>query len=134
MPLNPVQPLKLTATGDKDFAANDLAERIGGAASVRIEGYSEREFDAVSDRYIAQTTGSVSATQAPTNYLNQSRKAQIRETLRVAVETNRTALFEFTAGQPSIEVTAFIRRNAERVGAKYEITVRLGDANATGNN
>ncbi len=131
--MNSVKPLRLTATGDKDSKASDLATRIGGVASVKIEGYGQREFDAVNDTYIAQTTNSVSATQAPSNYLNQSRKAQIRETLRVAVETGRTALFEFTAGQPSTEVAAFIRRNAERVRAKHEIIVRLGDANVTGN-
>lgn len=130
----PVKPLNLIATGDKDASAIDLAGRIGGTASVRIEGYSKREFDTVNDIYIAQTTNSLSATQTPSNYLNRSRKAQIRETLRIAVETNRTALFEFTAGQPSVEVAAFIQRNAERVAAKYEISVHLGDANVTGNN
>lgn len=120
------KPLNLTPTGDKDPAAVELAARIGGTSSVKIEGYGDREFDAVSDKYIGQTTNSVIATKSPSNYLNPSKKAQLRETLRVAAETGRTALFEFTAGTPSQEVTDFIERNAKRIGARYEVTVRVG--------
>lgn len=128
------KPLKTTPTGDKDSAAVSLALRIGGIPSVKIEGYGDREFDVVSDKYIGQTTNSVSATKTPSNYLNPSKKAQLRETLRVAAETGRTALFEFTAGTPSTEVTDFLKRNAERVGAKYEVTVWMGDkSDVTGN-
>ncbi|MGH2351841.1 MAG: hypothetical protein ACRDJN_09545, partial [Chloroflexota bacterium] len=51
----------LAPTGDVGPAAQALANRIGGQASVRIAGFGNREFDAISDRYVAQTTGAASA-------------------------------------------------------------------------
>lgn len=117
-------PLTLTPTGDIDPAADALAKRIGGAASVMIKGFGNREFDAVSDRYIAQSSNSVNAAWNPSNFLNQSKKAQIRETLRAASETGRKALFEFTNGEPAKEVVDFIKRNAARARAEFEITVK----------
>jgi hypothetical protein len=117
-------PIVITPTGDVDPASDALAKEIGGVASVRIDGYGNREFDAVSDRYIAQTTDSESAVNRPHNFLTISRRAQIRETLKAAKETGRVALFQFTNGAPAQEVMDFITRNAERVGAKFEIVVK----------
>lgn len=103
-------------TGDVDPAAQRLAQRIGGQPSVCLEGCGNREFDAVSDTMIAQTTSARSAAMRPKNFLNKSRRRQIKETLKAAKETGRTALFEFTGGAPAQEVRDYIVRHAEQTG------------------
>lgn len=123
-PLRMGQTSDVIPTGDVDAAAQALAERIGGQPSVRIRGHGSREFDAVSDRYVAQTTRSASAASSPRNFLSGVRRAQIRHTLSVARETGREALFEFTGGSPARDVIDFIARNAERVGARFIIVAR----------
>jgi len=103
-------------TGDVDPAAQRLAQRIGGQPSVYLEGFGNREFDAVSDTMIAQTTSARSAVMRPKNFLNKSRRRQIKETLKAVKETGRTALFEFTGGAPAQEVRDYIIRSAEKAG------------------
>jgi hypothetical protein len=103
-------------TGDVDPAAQRLAQQIGGQPSVCLEGFGNREFDAVSDTMIAQTTAADSAAVRPKNFLNKSRRRQIQETLKAAQETGRTALFEFTGGAPAQEVRDYILRHAEKTG------------------
>ena len=103
-------------TGDVDPAAQRLAQQIGGQPSVCLEGFGNREFDAVSDTIIAQTTSADSAAVRPKNFLNKSRRKQIRETLKATQETGRTALFEFTSGAPAQEVREYILRHAEQTG------------------
>jgi hypothetical protein len=68
-------------TGDADAAADALAVRVGGVASVRLPGFGNQEFDAVSDRYVCQTTRARSAVVRPRNYMTRDRREQIRETL-----------------------------------------------------
>jgi hypothetical protein len=103
-------------TGDVDPAAQRLAQRIGGQPSVCLAGFGNREFDAVSDTIIAQTTSARSATLRPQNFLTKSRRQQIKETLRAAKETGRTALFEFTSAAPAQEVREYILRHATHIG------------------
>jgi hypothetical protein len=103
-------------TGDVDPAAQCLAQRIAGQPSVCREGFGNREFDAVSDTMIAQTTSARSAAMRPKNFLNKSRRRQIKQTLKAAKETGRAALFEFTGGTPAQEVRDYIGRNAEKTG------------------
>jgi RHS repeat-associated protein len=110
---------RITPTGDIDPAAMALARRLGGQASVAIEGFA-REFDAVSGQYVAQTFGGRSALLKPGNFLSSSRREQIRATLQAAKATGRKAYFEFTDGVHD-DVIQFIRRNAERVGVEYVI-------------
>jgi hypothetical protein len=99
-----------------DPAAQRLAQRIGGQPSICLEGFGNREFDAVSDTMIAQTTSARSAATRPKNFLNKSRRRQIKETLKVAQVTGKTALFEFTGGAPAQEVRDYIIRNAAQIG------------------
>jgi hypothetical protein len=99
-----------------DPAAQRLARRIGGQPSVCLAGFGNREFDAVSDTILAQTTSALSAALHPKNFLNKSRRRQIKETLRAAQETGRTALFEFTGGAPAQEVREYIIRHAANIG------------------
>ena len=109
------------ATGDVDAAAEELAARLGGLPSQTVPGFDNREFDAVSAEFIAQTTASKSAVFRPGNFLTGSRKAQIRATLQAAKQEGKTAYFEFTAGRPHPEVVACIERNALRLEADYVI-------------
>ncbi len=108
-------------TGDVDPAAALLAARLGGLSSQTIAGFGNREFDAVSPVFIAQTTASQSAVAKPGNFLTRDRKAQSPATLEAAKQENKTAYFEFTAGNPHPEVAACIDRNALRLEAKYVI-------------
>lgn len=108
-------------TGDVDPDATLLAARIGGLPSQTIAGFGNREFDAVSPDFIAQTTASQGAVTKPGNFLTKDRKAQIRATLEAAKQEDKTAYFEFTAGKPHPEVIACIDRNASRLEASYVI-------------
>lgn len=82
-----------------------------------MPGFDNREFDAISEEFIAQTTSSQSAVTRPNNFLTMARKAQIRATLQAAKQEDKIAYFEFTAGRPHSEVVACISRNALRLGA-----------------
>ncbi len=114
---------KVTPTGDIDAGADALAKRIGGQASVKIEGFGNREFDAVSARFIGQAFSGESFVVKPKNFLSKSRRRQIRETLSAAGETGREVIFEFTGGKPHQEVLDFINRNAERARVGYRVDV-----------
>jgi hypothetical protein len=103
-------------TGDVDPAAQHLAQRIGGQPSICLEGFGNREFDAVSDTMIAQTTSAHSAVTRPKNFLNRSRRRQIKATLKAAQVTGRIVLFEFTGGASAQEVRDYIIRNAAQIG------------------
>jgi hypothetical protein len=107
---------RVIPTGDVDPAAQRLAQRIGGQPSVRLVGFGNREFDAVSDTLIAQTTSARSAATNPKAFLSKARRNQIRETLRAAQATGRKVVFEFTTATPAPEVRDFIMRNATRIG------------------
>ena len=113
--------MRYKPTKDVDEAAEALAQRLGGLPSRTIPGFGNREFDAVSDHYIAQTTASRSAVLRPANFLTGERKAQIRATLQVAKQEGKIAYFEFTAGRPHIEVVDCIDRNARRFSAEHVI-------------
>lgn len=108
-------------TGDIDLEAQRLAQKIGGLPSQKVDGFGNREFDAVSNEYIAQTTAAASASRKPHNYLNSGRRAQIQQTLEAAKQENKAAYFEFTFAEPHEDVKELIRRKAARLGVLAEI-------------
>ena len=108
-------------TGDIDAAAQALAARLGGLPSQTVPGFGNREFDAVSLKFIAQTTAAQSAVTKPANLLTSARKSQIRATLQAAKQEGKIAYFEFTAGKPHPEVIDCIDQNSLRFGAAYLI-------------
>jgi len=114
-------PRRMIPTGDVDADAEILALQIGGQPSVRIEGFGNREFDAVSDRFVAQTTRAQTATTNPHNFLSRPRRRQIRETLSAARQTGREALFDFRGVHPHQDVMDFILRNAQQRGVRARI-------------
>ncbi len=97
----------------------DLAESIGGQPSQKFESdpYG-REFDAVSEAVIAQTTRSLSENPG------QSWRSQIRETHRAARATGRNLVIEFRGGVPSSEQIRHIQRYSKRYNTNTEIRVR----------
>ena len=108
--------------GQVDPAATVLGNKFGGQASVRIQGFGNREFDFISGRYVGQTFGGTTYSAKPKNFLSVSRREQIRQTIEAAKATGRQPLFNFEGGKPHQEVLDFISRNAERRCVTPKIT------------
>lgn len=114
---------ELVSVNAKDRAADLLAERISGEASVRFANGPGNEFDAVSTEYVAQAK--------PANFtLNQAFRNQARATFEVAIQSGRTPYFQFD-GPPRPGVLQTLSRYAERYGIEPVIDLTpLGKSNA----
>lgn len=114
---------ELVSVNAKDRAADLLAERIGGEASVRFANGPANEFDAVSREYVAQAK--------PANFtLNQAFRNQARATFEVAIQSGRTPYFQFD-GPPGPGVLQTLSRYADRYGIEPVIDLApQGEANA----
>jgi hypothetical protein len=94
-----------------DPQAQALAQRIGGEAQVEFASgpSAGREFDAVSDEYVAQAK--------PANFtLSQAFRVQARATFQAAVDTGRIPYFQFN-GPPNPGVL----QTLGRYGAEYGV-------------
>jgi hypothetical protein len=114
---------ELLSVNAKDRAADLLADRIGGKASVRFANGPPNEFDAVSSEYVAQAK--------PANFtLNQAFRNQAKATFEVAIQSERTPYFQFD-GPPGPGVLQTLSRYADRYGIEpvIDLTPR-GEANA----
>lgn len=114
---------ELVNVNAKDRAADLLAERISGEASVRFANGPANEFDAVSAEYVAQAK--------PENFtLNQAFRNQAKATFEVAVQSGRTPYFQFD-GPPGPGVLQTLSRYAYRYGIEPTIDLSpLGKPNA----
>jgi Restriction endonuclease fold toxin 3 len=114
---------ELVRVNAKDRAADLLAERIGGEASVRFANGPANEFDAFSTEYVAQAK--------PANFtLNQAFRNQAKTTFEVALQSGRTPYFQFD-GPPGPGVLHALSRYADRYGIEPVIDLTpLGKANA----
>jgi Restriction endonuclease fold toxin 3 len=114
---------QLVSVDAKDRAADLLAERIGGEASVRFANGPANEFDAVSSEYVAQAK--------PANFtLNQAFRNQAKVTFEVAIQSGRTPYFQFD-GPPGPGVLQTLSRYAARYGIEPVIDLTpQGEANA----
>jgi RHS repeat-associated protein len=112
---------RITALKNVDPAATTLAQKLGGRASVAIEGFGDREFDAISREFVAQTFGGASALLKPRNFLSDSRRAQIVATLQAAKATGRKAYFEFQNGVHD-DVLGYIGRAADEIGVDFYVS------------
>jgi Restriction endonuclease fold toxin 3 len=114
---------ELVSVDAKDRAADLLAERIDGEASVRFANGPANEFDALSAEYVAQAK--------PANFtLNQAFRNQAKVTFEVALQSGRTPYFQFD-GPPGPGVLHTLSRYADRYGIEPVIDLTpLGEANA----
>jgi len=114
---------ELVSVNAKDRAADLLAERISGEASVRFANGPANEFDAVSPEYVAQAK--------PAHFtLNQAFRNQAKATFEVAIQSGRTPYFQFD-GPPDPGVLQTLSRYADRYGIEPVIDLTpLGEPNA----
>ncbi|MFF2556979.1 restriction endonuclease fold toxin [Nocardia sp. NPDC058058] len=99
-----------------DPDADKLAERIGGESRVRFDGDTAgREFDAVSDDYIAQAK--------PANFqVNKKFRTQARATFEAAQDTGRSVYYHFD-GPPQAGVREKLQQYADEYGVELVIDV-----------
>lgn len=95
-----------------DPAADALAVRIGGESRVRFANDPDRrEFDVVSDEYIAQTKPALK------DY-GKSWRNQTKATFEAAQQTGKKAYFHFE-GQPNESIIRKIQEYGDRYGVEY---------------
>ncbi|EGG36270.1 WXG100 family type VII secretion target [Paenibacillus sp. HGF5] len=108
---------KLVKVPKGDAAADMLGEKLGGESRVKFSNDPNgREFDAVSDQYIAQT-------KPPLNSLDKQFRKQAKATIEAAIETGRKAYFHFE-GKPDDRVTRQLQEYAERYGVEIIIDTK----------
>lgn len=97
-----------------------MGERIGGESRVRFSNNPKgREFDVISDTYIAQAKPDLKS-------YGQGWRNQTKATFKVARETERMAYFQFE-GAPDDSIIRKIAEYGERYGIDYVIdTTPLG--------
>ena len=98
-----------------DAAADALAIRLNGVSRVRFAN-DTREFDVISDLYIAQT-------KPPLKQLNQSVRSQMKATFEAAKETNRSVYYHFE-GEPAKSVINKLYEYSNRYDVKVIIDTK----------
>ena len=108
---------------DKDAAADELAKRIGGQSrSAFADDPIQREFDVISDQYIAQA-------KPPLKCVNKTVRTQMKATFEAAKKYERKVYYQFE-GIPSQEVLDKLYEYSERYGVEVIIdTEPLGILN-----
>jgi hypothetical protein len=107
---------KLVDENVNDPAAQKLAQRIGGRASVRFENGPPNKFDAVSDQYVAQSKPG--GFKVGSQFRNSA-----KATFEAAVQTGRQPYFHFD-GPPDPAVIAKLQEYATRFGIQPVIDTK----------
>ncbi|MFJ2667312.1 restriction endonuclease fold toxin [Nocardia fluminea] len=104
----------LVKVNKPDPDADKLAERIGGESRVKYKNDpSGREFDAVSDEYVAQAK--------PANFAgNKKFRSQARATFEAAEANDKKVYYHFD-GPPSDDVIRTLRRYSDEYGVEVVI-------------
>ena len=98
----------------KDAAADELAKRIGGQSrSAFADDPIQREFDVISDQYIAQA-------KLPLKCVNKTVRTQMKATFEAAKKYERKVYYQFE-GIPSQEVLDKLYEYSERYGVEVII-------------
>ncbi|MFR0955087.1 MAG: restriction endonuclease fold toxin [Roseburia inulinivorans] len=107
----------------KDAAADELAKRIGGQSrSAFADDPIQREFDVISDQYIAQA-------KPPLKCVNKTVRTQMKATFEATKKYERKVYYQFE-GIPSQEVLDKLYEYSERYGVEVIIdTEPLGILN-----
>jgi RHS repeat-associated protein len=105
---------KLVKVSKADADADALATKLGGQSRVKFENDpTGREFDVVSDKYIAQTK---SIGQLGSKFRNQA-----KATFEAAKESGREVYFQFTGGKAPSEIIDKLKEYSTRYGVKLTI-------------
>lgn len=96
-----------------DKGAQDLADEIGGVAQSRFRNNS-REFDAISDRFVAQHKPALG------NNIGQSFKKQARATFEAAKSTGRDVFYRFDS-KPGSKVIEKLEQYSQEYGVEVII-------------
>ncbi|MBE9141447.1 hypothetical protein IQ254_30375 [Nodosilinea sp. LEGE 07088] len=106
----------LVTVNKPDSAADALATKIGGQPRVRFASDADsREFDAVSDEFIAQAKPAVGS-------VSRKFRNQAKATFEAAQQTGRKVYYEFE-GQPTGDVINALKRYESRYGVEVVIDV-----------
>ncbi len=105
----------LVKVNKPDVAADAFAQRIGGESGVRFAN-DGREFDSMSDIYIAQTKPAL-------QQINKSVRDQMKATFEAAKDSNRSVYYHFE-GQPSESVINKLNKYSNRYGVKVVIDTK----------
>jgi len=104
----------LEKVNTKDASAEKLADKIDGESTVKFDSDPKgREFDAVSDEYIAQAKPAI-------QQLSQSTRNQMKATFEAAKETKRSVYYHFN-GEPAQSVIDKLKEYSTRYGVKVVI-------------
>lgn len=105
---------RLVKVNNPDSAADALGKRIGGQSRVKFENDpSGKEFDAVSDEYIAETKPALKR-------YNNDIRTQMKRVFEAAKETGRSVYYHFE-GQPGQEVIRKLHEYSQRYGVTVVI-------------
>lgn len=105
---------ELQKVNKPDAAADALAERLGGESRMKFDSDSiGREFDAVSDEYIAQTKPAL-------QQVNKKVRDQMKATFEAAEQTGRKVYYHFE-GEPAQSVIDKLHEYSQRYGIEVHI-------------
>ncbi|EFU39729.1 hypothetical protein PVOR_20554 [Paenibacillus vortex V453] len=97
-----------------DAAADSLAERLGGESRMKFDSDPiGREFDAISDEYIAQTKPAL-------QQVNKKVRDQMKATFEAAEQTGRKVYYHFE-GEPAQSVIDKLHEYSQRYGIEVHI-------------
>jgi hypothetical protein len=97
-----------------DAKADKLAEKINGVSRVKFSNDPNgREFDAISDKYIGQTTSRQT--------IGSQWRTEAKATFEAAKTTGRTPYFNFETGLPNDDYLRALERYKQRYGVDYII-------------
>jgi hypothetical protein len=100
----------LSKVNNPDPAANKLAARLNGQSTMKFASH-DREFDAISDLYIAQTK--------PGRVTNgSSLRNQFKGTFEAAIDNRKIPYFHFE-GPPSENIIDILNAYSKRYGISY---------------
>ncbi|WP_084165556.1 WXG100 family type VII secretion target [Paenibacillus massiliensis] len=107
----------LVKVNKPDAAADALAVRISGQSRVKYSNDPDhREFDAVSDQYVAQSKPALQT-------VNKSVRNQMKATFEAAQESGKTVYYHFE-GQPAQSVIDKLKEYSSRYGIEVVIDTK----------
>ncbi len=105
---------ELQKVNKPDAAADALAERLGGESRMKFDSDPiGREFDAISDEYVAQTKPAL-------QQVNKKVRDQMKATFEAAEQTGRKVYYHFE-GEPAQSVIDKLHEYSQRYGIEVHI-------------